>query len=224
MKANNGKIHRKQSVINPLREPTRLEKRIQEQVDVIWDIYDTDKSGALDKHQTSKFVKDTLRNLRPNEKFSDEIFGEVFTKFDKDQSGHVERGEMFAFIKHVLIGFDQEEMELEDLRIGELEPILERLEDIGAEFKVQKYQEMLELRSHRINKVNKELDIHSLRDMSIIDSSHVQGATVITAWFKAFKNRKVVLHFRQLSRDSLSLTSPRNEILKCNVKDSINKD
>lgn len=83
-----------------------------------------------------RFVQDTLKTLRPSDKFDDETFDVVFVKFDTDQSGLVERDEMFAFIKHLLIGFDQEEMELEDMRIGELEPILERLEDIGAEHKV----------------------------------------------------------------------------------------
>lgn len=62
---------------------------------------------------------------------------------------------MFYFIKHLLIGFDMEEMEKEDIRIGELEPILERLEDVGNEFNVQKFKIMLELRNIRINKVKK---------------------------------------------------------------------
>lgn len=54
-----------------------------------------------------------------------------------------------------MIGFDLEEMEKEDIRIGELEPILERLEDVGNEFNVQKYKMMLELRNFRIDKVKK---------------------------------------------------------------------
>lgn len=69
--------------------------------------------------------------MRPDDRFSDDVFDEVFIKFDKNKSGNVDRNEMFSFIKHLLIGFDQEEMENEDMRIGELEPILERLEEIG---------------------------------------------------------------------------------------------
>jgi len=79
----------------------------------------------------------------------------VFKSFDKDNSGNVEKKEMFYFIKHLMIGFDLEEMEKEDIRIGELEPILERLEDVGNEFNVQKYKMMLELRNFRIDKVKK---------------------------------------------------------------------
>jgi len=79
----------------------------------------------------------------------------VFKSFDKDNSGNVEKKEMFYFIKHIMIGFDIEEMEKEDIRIGELEPILERLEDVGNEFNVQKYKMMLELRNFRIDKVKK---------------------------------------------------------------------
>lgn len=79
----------------------------------------------------------------------------MFKSFDKDNSGNVEKKEMFYFIKHLMIGFDLEEMEKEDIRIGELEPILERLEDVGNEFNVQKYKMMLELRNFRIDKVKK---------------------------------------------------------------------
>ena len=81
-------------------------------------------------------MQDTLKNLRPDDKFSDEAFADVFKSFDKDNSGNVEKKEMFYFIKHIMIGFDQEELEKEDIRIAELEPILERLEDIGNKFNV----------------------------------------------------------------------------------------
>ena len=107
-----------------------------DQVDDIWELYDTDQSGVLNKSQTKNFVIDTLKNLRPDDKFSDEAFSDVFKSFDRDNSGNVEKKEMFYFIKHIMIGFDQEEMEKEDIRIAELEPILERLEDIGNEFNV----------------------------------------------------------------------------------------
>lgn len=93
--------------------------------------------------------------MRPDDKFSEDAFAEVFKQFDKDNSGNVEKKEMFYFIKHLMIGFDMEEMEKEDIRIAELELILERLEEVGHDFNVQKYQQMLELRNSRINQVKK---------------------------------------------------------------------
>ena len=44
----------------------------------IWDTYDVDKSGALDKEETKKFVQDTLGNLGSGDEFSQEAFDEVF--------------------------------------------------------------------------------------------------------------------------------------------------
>jgi hypothetical protein len=143
------------NLIHPGRSQTKLEQTIMNQVDDIWELYDTDLSGVLNKEQTRNFVIDTLKQLRPEDKFSDDAFAEVFKSFDKDNSGNVEKKEMFYFIKHIMIGFDMEEMEKEDIRVGELEMILERLEEIGHEFNVQKYQEMLELRNGRINQVKK---------------------------------------------------------------------
>merc|ERR1711908_187566 len=73
-------------------------------IDQIWDTYDKDKSGALDKEETKKFVQDTLGNLGSGDEFSDEAFDEVFATFDKDGSGTVEKGEMVVFIKQLLGG------------------------------------------------------------------------------------------------------------------------
>ena len=42
---------------------TPEEQAIQGVIDQIWDTYDVDKSGALDKDETKKFVQDTLGNL-----------------------------------------------------------------------------------------------------------------------------------------------------------------
>ena len=75
------------------------EQAIQGVIDQIWDTYDVDKSGALDKAETKKFVQDTLGNLGSGDEFSDEAFDEVFATFDKDGSGQVEKTEMIGFIE-----------------------------------------------------------------------------------------------------------------------------
>merc|ERR1712071_164817 len=80
------------------------EQAIQGVIDQIWDTYDVDKSGALDKEETKKFVQDTLGNLGSGDEFSQEAFDEVFATFDKDGSGTVEKPEMVVFIKQLLGG------------------------------------------------------------------------------------------------------------------------
>ena len=83
---------------------TPEEQAIQGVIDQIWETYDVDKSGALDKEETKKFVQDTLGNLGSGDEFSDEAFDEVFSTFDKDNSGTVEKNEMVVFIKQLLGG------------------------------------------------------------------------------------------------------------------------
>ena len=83
---------------------TPEEQAIQGVIDQIWDTYDVDKSGALDKEETKKFVQDTLGNLGSGDEFSQEAFDEVFATFDKDNSGTVEKPEMVTFIKQLLGG------------------------------------------------------------------------------------------------------------------------
>ena len=83
---------------------TPEEQAIQAVIDQIWDTYDDDKSGQLDKAETKKFVADTLGNLGSGDEFSDTAFDEVFGTFDKDGSGTVDKQEMVQFIKQLLGG------------------------------------------------------------------------------------------------------------------------
>ena len=43
-------------------------------VDEIWDKYDVDNSGALDKEETKKFVQDTLSDMPDGAGFNDDDF------------------------------------------------------------------------------------------------------------------------------------------------------
>jgi hypothetical protein len=53
---------------------------------------------------------------------------------------------------------------------------------------------------------------------NIIDSSQVQAAFLIIKWFRAWKQKKAIKKIREISRDSLNLTSPRNEVLRKETK------
>lgn len=81
---------------------TPEEQTIQDVIDNIWETYDVDKSGALDKEETKKFVQETLGQMGSGDEFSDEAFDVVFATFDRDSSGAVEKNEMATFVKEML--------------------------------------------------------------------------------------------------------------------------
>ena len=74
---------------------------IRKCVDDIWDEYDTDRSGSLDKEETKLFVKNTLSEMNDSGDFSEADFDACFREFDKDNSGSIEKDEMAIFIKKV---------------------------------------------------------------------------------------------------------------------------
>ena len=83
---------------------TPEDQAIQGVINQIWETYDVDKSGALDKEETKRFVQDTLGNLGSGDEFSQEAFDEIFLTFDKDNSGTVDKEEMVTFIKTLMGG------------------------------------------------------------------------------------------------------------------------
>ena len=74
---------------------------IKKCVEDIWKEYDKDNSGALDKDETKKFVKNTLNEMNDSGEFSEDDFDACFREFDKDGSGTIEKDEMALFIKKV---------------------------------------------------------------------------------------------------------------------------
>jgi Ca2+-binding EF-hand superfamily protein len=74
---------------------------IRKCVDDIWKEYDKDGSGSLDKAETKRFVKNTLKEMDDSAQFSDADFEACFKEFDEDGSGFIEKDEMAVFIKKV---------------------------------------------------------------------------------------------------------------------------
>ena len=82
---------------------TSIDSVITKCVDDIWNQYDKDGNGHLDKEETRKFVQNTLVEMSggSGDDFSDEDFEACFKEFDKDESGTIEKDEMAVFIKKV---------------------------------------------------------------------------------------------------------------------------
>ena len=72
-------------------------KSIMETVNSMWEQYDVDKSGVLDKPEAYKFMESTL-GKGP----TDEEFNELFANLDTDNSGVVKKDEMCAYIAQLL--------------------------------------------------------------------------------------------------------------------------
>ena len=52
-------------------------------VDTIWDTYDTDNSGSLDKEETKKFVIASMAEVGDDSaEFTEDRFAEVYAQFD----------------------------------------------------------------------------------------------------------------------------------------------
>ena len=80
----------------------QIDTVIKKCVDDIWAEYDTDKSGALDKDETRRFVAATLKEMQNEQgELDDKDFEDTFKEFDKDNSGTIEKDEMATFIKKV---------------------------------------------------------------------------------------------------------------------------
>ena len=72
-------------------------------VDELWDKYDTDGNGELDKDETRNLIKECMNNLNKNhhrnlEQFSDEAYDKLFERIDRDGNGTIDKSEMNRLI------------------------------------------------------------------------------------------------------------------------------
>ena len=74
-------------------------------IDQLWEKYDDDNSGYLDKDETRVFIKESIEGLAFEEMtedekdLSDQAFEACFDKIDTDQNGVIDKDEMMEFIK-----------------------------------------------------------------------------------------------------------------------------
>lgn len=73
-------------------------------MDEIWEEYDTDNSGSLDKNEAKRFIKNTLTEFYDESDISDGDFEAAFHEFDKDGSGTIEKNELAVFVRRMKRG------------------------------------------------------------------------------------------------------------------------
>jgi hypothetical protein len=70
-------------------------------IDKIWEQFDEDNNGSLDREETRTFLKTVLANVPPPNQYDDSKFDQTFIAIDKNANGRIEKNEMFMFLKAV---------------------------------------------------------------------------------------------------------------------------
>ena len=78
------------------------DKALKMVIEEMWEIYDDDKNGELDKREARNFAKDALAALYPEECFREDIYQEMFKIFDDDNSGSLDKTEICPFLKYMI--------------------------------------------------------------------------------------------------------------------------
>ena len=76
--------------------------QIQEAVNSIFDKYDKDKSGSLDKAELKKIIEDIFASMKDSRKITDDDAQKVLTAMDKDKDGTVSKAELVQIIKRLV--------------------------------------------------------------------------------------------------------------------------
>ena len=80
---------------------------INQVINTIFDRY-ASKPGQLNRREAQLFIQDTMGNLASGEQILPEAFEDLFTSFDKDGNGLIEKPEMMAFIMREMIANQDE--------------------------------------------------------------------------------------------------------------------
>lgn len=76
-------------------------------IEKIWDQFDVDKTGALDRVETKSFLTTVLANVPPPNNYDESKFEDTFAAMDKNNNGKIERKEMVMFVKNIMKQRDQ---------------------------------------------------------------------------------------------------------------------
>lgn len=75
-----------------------IKDEVEDIIQMIFEKYDTNKSGALERRETYQLLNDVLVKQGRN-KTSISYFNQIFNQFDLNNDGVLSRGEMTRFVK-----------------------------------------------------------------------------------------------------------------------------
>ena len=73
-------------------------QNIKDWIEDIWESYDIDGNGLIDKLEIKTFVAQTLKTAGIQVKYSDEDFDDLFGKMDYLNDGYLSKVEMTHFL------------------------------------------------------------------------------------------------------------------------------
>jgi hypothetical protein len=95
---------RKNDYFKPDGRATDFDDILKGIVENVWDNYDTNRTGTLDKDHCRFFAKDLVREMTVsgiNLKFEEQEYQDVFAEIDEDGSGTVDKDEAIELIKRI---------------------------------------------------------------------------------------------------------------------------
>ena len=72
-------------------------------VDAVWDKYDADKNGTLEKAECLNFLRDTFKEVFGSEQ-TDEQLESTFNMVDTNKNGVIDKAEMMQHINGIVDG------------------------------------------------------------------------------------------------------------------------
>ena len=67
----------------------KIYDQINKLIDQIWDEYDKDGNGVLDKKEAKPFIQQTLNKTGQHQKLNDWQYNAIFDQFDEDGDGTI---------------------------------------------------------------------------------------------------------------------------------------
>ena len=93
---------------NSLSNDLNIDEAITAIIDIIWEKYDEDDSGQLDKAESKPFINEIFGDLSQDKETADELFENIFNEFDDDRSGTIDKDEMLGFVRRMLTEISSE--------------------------------------------------------------------------------------------------------------------
>ena len=78
------------------------EQQLKQAVDAVFQVYDKDNSGTLDKAEVGNLINDALKHMGQNRTVSPAEVEQFVNAVDVNKDGKIEKPELFQIFKKVL--------------------------------------------------------------------------------------------------------------------------
>ena len=78
------------------------DQQIRQAVDAVFDKFDTDKNGSLDKNETMNLINAALGQMNAGRQVSQQEVDQFMSAVDSSKDGKIQKPELFEIFKKVL--------------------------------------------------------------------------------------------------------------------------